>query len=56
MEFYEEARQAFKAKNLDDLKRIYERAMEEDVNPEILYIIRRMVDDLEKELAKATHG
>ncbi len=54
MELYEEARSLYKAKDLEGLKKVYEKAVEEDVNPEILYIIRRMVDDLEKELAKAT--
>ncbi|MEB3861309.1 MAG: hypothetical protein GSR84_03720 [Desulfurococcales archaeon] len=54
MELYEEARRLYKAKDLEGLKRLYERAMDEDINTEILYIVRRMVDDLEKEAAKAT--
>ncbi|MEB3774593.1 MAG: hypothetical protein GSR86_06695 [Desulfurococcales archaeon] len=53
MEYYEEARRLYKAKDLEGLKRVYNEAMDADVNAEILYIIRRMVDDLEKELAKA---
>ncbi|MEB3787653.1 MAG: hypothetical protein GSR78_02725 [Desulfurococcales archaeon] len=53
MELYEEARRAYKAGDLSKLRDVYNKMVEENVNPEILYVVRKMVDDLEKK-AQAT--
>ncbi|GBF09455.1 hypothetical protein [Aeropyrum pernix] len=54
IQLYDEARKAFKEKNLQRLKEIYNRLLEIDANPEIVYIVQRMIDELEgkKEEAK----
>ncbi|WP_156315744.1 hypothetical protein [Aeropyrum camini] len=47
IQLYDEARKAFKEKNLQRLKEIYNRLLEIDANPEIVYIVQRMIDELE---------
>ncbi|MCE4610678.1 MAG: hypothetical protein F7B17_01745 [Desulfurococcales archaeon] len=50
---YDEARRAYRQKDLEKLKEIYNRLLEVNANPEIVYIVRRMIDELEKEAKKA---
>ena len=45
---YDEARRAYKSKDVEKLRKIYERLIDINANPEIVYIVRRMLDDLEK--------
>ncbi|MCE4603685.1 MAG: hypothetical protein F7B20_01810 [Aeropyrum sp.] len=47
IQLYDEARKAFREKNLSRLKEIYEKLIEIDANPEIVYIVQRMIDELE---------
>lgn len=45
---YDEARKAYREKDLAKLKEIYKRLIELDnANPEIVYIVKRMIDELE---------
>ncbi len=50
---YDEARRAYRQKNLEKLREVYNRLIEINANPEIVYIVRRMIDELEKEAQKA---
>lgn len=51
---YDEARKAYKEKDLAKLKDIYQRLLNLDnANPEIVYIVKRMIDELEAQ-QKAT--
>lgn len=44
---YDEARRAYRAKDLEKLKSIYEQLMElKEASPEIVYIVRRMIEEL----------
>ena len=49
---YDEARKAYREKNLGKLKEVYNRLLEVNANPEIVYIVQRMIDELEKQAAK----
>ncbi|MCE4612392.1 MAG: hypothetical protein F7C07_00975 [Desulfurococcales archaeon] len=52
---YDEARKAYREGDLEKLRSVYEKLLEANANPEIVYIVRRMVDDLEKKVkSKAT--
>lgn len=48
---YDEARRAYREKNLKKLKDVYNKLLEINANPEIVYIVQRMIDQLEKEAA-----
>lgn len=50
---YDEARRAYRQKNLGKLREVYNKLLEINANPEIVYIVRRMIDELEKEAQKA---
>jgi intein/homing endonuclease len=47
---YDEARRAYREGDLEKLRSVYEKLLEANANPEIVYIVRRMVDDLEKKV------
>ncbi|MEB3859847.1 MAG: hypothetical protein LRS43_01400 [Desulfurococcales archaeon] len=47
---YDEARKAYRDGDLEKLRSVYEKLLEANANPEIVYIVRRMVDDLEKKV------
>jgi len=54
IKLYDEARKAYKEKDLAKLKEIYQRLLDLDnANPEIVYIVKRMIDELEAQ-QKAT--
>ena len=50
---YDEARKAYRARDLDKLRQVYQQLLEINANPEIVYIVRRMIDETEKELQRA---
>jgi len=50
VKLYDEARRAFRSRDLERLREVYNRILEVNASPEIAYIVRRMLDDLEKQL------
>lgn len=50
---YDEARKAYRAGDLEKLKNIYEKLIDINASHEIVYIVRRMIDELEKKIATA---
>ena len=53
IQLYDEARRAYRAKNIEKLRQVYQQLLEIKANPEIVYIVRRMIDELEKEAQAA---
>lgn len=45
---YDEARKAYRARDLDKLRRIYNRLIEINASQEIVFIVSKMIDELEK--------
>ncbi|MDM7275893.1 MAG: hypothetical protein P3X22_007280 [Thermoprotei archaeon] len=50
---YDEARKAYRAGDLEKLKSVYEKLIDINASHEIVYIVRRMIDELEKKIATA---
>ncbi|MCE4599394.1 MAG: hypothetical protein F7C81_04260 [Desulfurococcales archaeon] len=50
VKLYDEARRAFRSRDIEKLREIYNRILEINASPEIAYIVRRMLDDLEKQI------
>jgi hypothetical protein len=50
---YDEARKAYRAKDLGKLRSLYERLIEINASQEIVFIVSKMIDELEKKLATA---
>jgi len=50
---YDEARKAYRAGDLEKLRKIYERLIEIKASQEIVFIVSKMIDELEKKLASA---
>jgi hypothetical protein len=50
---YDEARKAYRAKDLGKLRSVYERLIEINASQEIVFIVSKMIDELEKKLATA---
>ncbi len=50
---YDEARKAYRAGDMEKLKSIYEKLIDINASHEIVYIVRRMIDELEKKTAIA---
>lgn len=50
---YDEARKAYRARDLEKLRGVYERLMEINSSQEIVFIVSKMIDELEKKLATA---
>ena len=50
---YDEARKAYRAGDLGKLRSIYEKLVEINASQEIVFIVSKMIDELEKKLATA---
>jgi len=47
---YDEARKAYRARDIDKLRKIYDRLIEIKASPEIVYIVAKMIDEVEKQI------